>query len=78
MRYECLYTKSNDQFIVAKPSPAVWGEGEKALATFVVKTEELTIEQLQAKNADRIAKAQADVAAAIEANKNRKPVKAVE
>ena len=76
MLYDCLYTTKDNKFIVAKPSPAVWGEGEKSV-TFVVKTEELTIEQLQAKNADRIAKAQADVAAAIEANKNRKPVKAV-
>jgi len=49
MRYECLYTSKDNKFIVAKPSPAVWGEGEKALATFRIVQEELNVDELKAK-----------------------------
>ena len=74
MLYECLYTAKDNKFIVAKPSPAEWGEGEKS-ATFVIKTEELTADELNEKIADRVAKAKADVAEAIA--RNKKPLKAV-
>ena len=76
LKYDCLYVKSSKQFVVAKPAPASWGPAELS-SMFEIKQEDLTVEELQAKNADRIAKAQADVEKAIAENKNRKPIKAV-
>ena len=76
MLYECLYTAKDNRFIVAKPSPAEWGEGEKS-ATFVIKTEELTADELKAKYAKALADAKAISDALIAKRKAEAEAKAV-
>ena len=77
MKYECLYVKTSGQFVVAKPSPAEWGEGEKALATFRIVQEELNVDELKAKYDKVLADAKAVSDALIAKRKAEAEAKAV-
>ena len=68
--YECLYRKSDNKFVIAKPAGWEWGTSELDTSMFTITTEELTDEQLKAKYPvvaipqavqDAMAKAQAAV-----------------
>ena len=76
MKYECLYVKTSGQFVVAKPSPAVWGEGELS-ATFTIVKEELTTDELKAKYDKVLADAKAVSDALIAKRKAEAEAKAV-
>lgn len=76
MKYECLYVKTSGQFVVAKPSPAEWGEGELS-ATFTIVKEELTTDELKAKYDKVLADAKAVSDALIAKRKAEAEAKAV-